>query len=50
MLGAPMNAATKRLAGRSYSSNGAAACSITPRFMTTTRSAIVIASTWSWVT
>ena len=45
-----MKPATKRVAGWSYISWGGATCSTTPSFITTIRSARVIASTWSWVT
>src|SRR5580704_7866628 len=45
-----MNEATKRLAGRSYSSRGGAACCSAPPRSTVTRSPIVIASVWSCVT
>ena len=45
-----MNPATNSVAGRSYSVSGVPCCSIRPPFMTMIRSAIVIASTWSWVT
>ena len=50
MAGEPMNAATNRLSGRSYSTCGWSTCCSTPARMTATRSPIVIASTWSWVT
>ena len=46
----PLKPATKTFAGRSYRSSGAPTCSIWPPCMTTIRSAIVIASIWSWVT
>jgi len=49
-LPAPMKRATKRESGRSYTSSGVPICSMRPAFMTTMRSAIVIASTWSCVT
>ena len=45
ICGEPMNPATKRLAGRLYSSSGAPICSTRPARRTTIRSAIVIAST-----
>ena len=48
--GDPMNPATKRLTGCSYSSRGDASCCRMPRFSTATRSPRVIASVWSWVT
>ena len=50
ICGVPMNCATNWLAGRSYSSSGEPICSIAPSRSTTTRSASVIASTWSCVT
>jgi len=50
MAGEPMNAATKMLPGRLYSSCGGPHCCSTPDRSTATRSPIVIASTWSWVT
>ncbi|CKV94439.1 Uncharacterised protein [Mycobacterium tuberculosis] len=48
--GMPMNCATNWLAGWSYSSSGVPTCSINPSLRTTTRSASVMASTWSCVT
>ncbi len=48
--GSPMNEATNRVAGRSFSSAGVASCSSTPFSMTAMRSASAIASVWSWVT
>ena len=48
--GEPMKAATNRLSGSSNSTWGGSTCWSTPLLMTATRSAIVIASTWSWVT
>jgi hypothetical protein len=45
-----MNAATNRLAGRSYNTCGASTCSSRPSRITATRSPIVIASVWSCVT
>ena len=48
--GLPMNPATKRLIGVSYSTCGVPTCCIKPSFMTAIREPIVIASTWSWVT
>jgi hypothetical protein len=48
--GEPMNPATKRLTGCSYSSRGEATCWIFPFRSTQTRSPSVIASVWSWVT
>src|SRR5438094_511315 len=50
IAGDPMNPATKRLAGRSYSSCGPATCCRTPCFRTATRCPRVIASVWSCVT
>ena len=50
ICGVPMNCATNWFAGRSYSSSGEPTCSIAPSRSTTTRSASVIASTWSCVT
>ena len=47
---APTNSATNGVAGRSYSSAGAAHCSSRPARITPTRSAIDSASSWSWVT
>ena len=46
----PTNSATNAVAGRSYSSAGAAHCSIRPARITATRSAIDSASSWSCVT
>ncbi len=45
-----MNEATNFVAGRSYTSSGVPHCSITPPFMIATRSLMVSASSWSWVT
>ena len=50
IAGDPMNSATNRLRGRSYSSFGSAICWSRPFRITTTRSPIVIASVWSCVT
>ncbi len=50
IAGEPMKAATKRLAGRAYSSWGVSTCWIRPSRMTATRWPSVIASIWSWVT
>ena len=50
ICGEPMNPATNRLTGSVNSSFGDAHCCSTPRSSTATRSPIVIASTWSWVT
>ena len=48
--GVPMKRAAKIVAGRAYRSAGAASCSIRPAFSSTTWSAMLIASVWSWVT
>ena len=48
--GEPMNAATNRLAGSAYRTSGSSTCCRRPSRMTATRSPIVIASIWSWVT
>lgn len=48
--GAPMKLATKVEAGRRWISEGVPICSMRPAFLTKMRSAIVIASTRSWVT
>ncbi len=45
-----MKPATKRLLGCSYSSLGVPTCWSTPSLITAMRSAMVMASTWSWVT
>ncbi len=45
-----MNEATNKFSGRRYRSVGVLSCSILPLRITATRSAIVIASIWSWVT
>ena len=45
-----MNLATKMFAGLWKMSSGVPICSTLPERMMTTRSASVIASTWSWVT
>ena len=50
MAGDPMNPATNRLTGFSYSVWGVSTCWSTPLRMTATRSPIVMASVWSWVT
>ena len=50
ICGEPMNPATKRLTGSVNRSFGDAHCCSTPWSSTATRSPIVIASTWSWVT
>ena len=49
-LEVPTKPATKALAGSSYSSTGAASCSMRPSLKTAIRSLIVSASSWSWVT
>ena len=46
----PMKPATKSLAGRSYTSTGVPSCSIRPWLNTASRSLMVSASSWSWVT
>jgi hypothetical protein len=46
----PMNSATKRVRGRSYIAPGVSICSIRPRFITTIRSDMLSASSWSCVT
>ena len=48
--GEPMKAATKRLTGSLKRFCGVSHCCRTPSLSTATRSPIVIASTWSWVT
>ena len=48
--GVPTKRAAKIVAGRSYSAAGGASCSMRPLRISTTWSAMVIASTWSWVT
>jgi hypothetical protein len=50
MFEVPMKLATNRVAGYSYSSRGLPSCSIRPAFITTSRSDMVSASSWSWVT
>jgi hypothetical protein len=50
IAGEPMNPATKAFSGLSYNSLGAANCCSFPKRNTATRSPIVMASTWSWVT
>src|SRR5262245_52012929 len=50
MGGEPMNPATNRLTGWSYSSRGVCTCCSTPLRSTATRSPSVMASTWSCVT
>ena len=46
----PMKSATNREAGRLYISSAVPICSTRPSFMIAMRSAIAIASPWSWVT
>src|SRR5690606_18095070 len=46
----PIKPATKASAGRRSISRGGAACRMRPSAITTTRSAMVMASRWSWVT
>jgi hypothetical protein len=46
----PMKSATKRVAGRRYTSSGVPDCSTRPAFITTTTSDRAMASAWSWVT
>ena len=48
--GDPMNAATNRLVGSAYSTSGVVDLLEPPSRMTATRSPIVMASIWSWVT
>ena len=50
MPGEPMKCPTKVCAGRSNSSSGVPVCTTAPSCMTTTLSAKVSASVWSWVT
>jgi hypothetical protein len=50
VLFSPMNWATKLFCGRSYSSSGGASCWMRPSSNTATRSDMVSASVWSWVT
>ena len=50
MPGEPMKWPTKRCAGRSNNAAGEPSCTTLPRVITTTWSAKVSASTWSWVT
>ena len=45
-----MNCAAKMPAGREYIAAGGATCSIRPAASSTTWSAMLIASIWSWVT
>ena len=46
----PRNEAVNAVAGWSYRSSGRPSCSIRPAFITATVSAMVMASSWSWVT
>jgi hypothetical protein len=48
--GVPMNWATNRLPGASYTAWGVPTCCRRPSDMMAMRSAMVMASTWSWVT
>jgi hypothetical protein len=48
--GVPMNWATNVFTGRAYTSCGVPTCWSLPMDMTATRVAMVMASTWSWVT
>ena len=50
IAGEPMNSATKRLRGLSYSTCGVSTCCSKPFRITAQRSPIVIASIWSCVT
>ena len=50
MGGVPRNFATNKLWGSSYTSWGAPCCISTPSFITTIRSEMLMASSWSWVT
>jgi len=50
MGGLPMKLPVNAVAGRLYSSSGVPCCSIPPSFIRMILSAMVIASTWSWVT
>ena len=50
MPGEPMKWPTKVCRGRSNSSTGVPICTTSPSFITTTWSAKVSASVWSWVT
>ncbi|AMY21293.1 hypothetical protein A3Q40_03945 [Rhodococcus sp. PBTS 1] len=50
MAGDPMKDATKSFTGFAYNSRGLATCCRCPAFRTATRSPMVMASTWSWVT
>ena len=50
IAGDPMNVATNTFVGRSYRSRGVPYCCSSPPRSTATRSPIVIASVWSWVT
>src|SRR5664280_2294143 len=50
IAGEPMNPATNTLFGWSYMPRGVSHCCRTPSLRTATRSPIVMASIWSWVT
>ena len=50
MAGEPMKPATNTLLGLSYMCRGVSHCWRMPSLSTATRSPIVMASTWSWVT
>ncbi|CAH0304377.1 hypothetical protein SRABI128_04285 [Microbacterium sp. Bi128] len=50
MAGEPMKPATKTFLGLSYRLRGVSTCISRPSFSTATRSPMVMASTWSWVT
>ena len=50
MAGDPMNPATKMFRGWSYRVWGGSTCWSMPFFITATRSPMVMASIWSWVT
>ena len=50
IAGVPTKLAANVVAGCAYSSRGDAACSMRPLFSSTTWSAMLIASAWSWVT
>jgi len=50
MLCEPMNPATNTFAGLASNQAGVSTCWSTPSLSTATRSPMVIASPWSWVT
>src|SRR5215203_4006317 len=50
IAGLPIKPATNTLSGWSYMNCGVAICWTSPSLRTTMRSAIVMASVWSWVT